>query len=247
MLPIVFDKEPAYILHRRPYQEASHLIQFLTLNYGCITVLARQSAKTLGQSFQPFTPALLTCARGNTMFSLRQLDVQDKLLLTHPQTMMLGLYLNELLLKLVPVRVKSIRLFHLYADTLVQLSKKISGQEAHDNILRRFEILLLEIIGYGLQLEHNAQTGQPLQANALYCYKPGTGPVHYIADAHRELPICRGSTLLALSKHSDHSFSECDTQTLQEARALMRTMVAYHLRGKDVNTRSIFQFLQRCE
>ena len=236
MRSLVFDKEPAYVLHRQPYQENSFLVQFLTLEHGCITVLARLSAKMIGKNFQQFVPMLLTCSKGGELYNLRHLEMQGRCLLTKPQAMLLGMYINELIIKLIPKNMGSRRLFKLYADTLARLA----DQHAEENTLRCFEVSLLEISGHGMQLVHAGDSHTPLEAEHLYHYIPGSGAVPHELDTDQGLPVCHGKTLLALQA----GLPDNDPVILDEARRLMRFVIGYHLRGRDVNTRSIFQYLQ---
>lgn len=54
---LVFEAEPAFVIHKRPYRDNSSLVQFLTPAHGRITVVARLSSKLIGKTLQPFIPA----------------------------------------------------------------------------------------------------------------------------------------------------------------------------------------------
>ena len=235
MRPIVFDKEPAYTLHRRPYQDTGALIEVLTANHGRITMIARTSVKTIGNTLQPFTPMLLTCSGGDELYNLRGVDTRGKSVLVGPEAMMLGLYVNELTTRLVPKHVKSNRLFSLYSDTLTCLA-----ESEREPALRVFEAMLLKTLGHGLQLHYEAVSHEPLKTENLYFYEPGTGPLHSSGEGLSDLPLCHGATLLAFER----GFVDYDNQMLKEARDLMRAVISYYLHGREIKTRSIFRFLQ---
>lgn len=247
MRPILFDKEPAYILHRRPHQERTELIDFLTLNYGRRTAIARQSAALAGKPLQAFTPMLITCSQGNTLLNLRQVELNGKLHLSDPVHLIFGMYLNELLLRLVPSHFQSTRLFVLYNEILDKLAQeKASVQETRaycESLLRNFEVQLLKRIGYGLQLQYEANSQTPLDPSALYRYEIEEGPVLCSASEQGAESVCHGQTLLALEENfvSEQVYNKAEM--LQEAKNLLRAVLGHYLQGKAVNTRTIFQFL----
>ncbi|MGU9977394.1 MAG: DNA repair protein RecO [Candidatus Oxydemutatoraceae bacterium WSBS_2016_MAG_OTU14] len=245
MRPIAFDKEPAYILHRRPYQESTYLLDFLTPNHGRIVVMARQSARMNKEPFQLFTPMFITCSQGNTLLNLRSKELSGKLLLSEPQPLMLGLYFNELLLKLVPQHSKELHLFALYSDALERLASPPTEnvRNYYEAVLRHFEVHLLEQLGYRLQLQYEANSKVPLRSDALYHYEIEAGAsVCKNRDSTSAL-LCHGETLMALKENFIDSQVYNKNRVLSEAKNLLRVVLKHHLQGKNINTRTLFQFL----
>ena len=222
------------MLHRRPYQELNSLVQFLTPGYGRVTAVVRQSSKMLGKNVQPFIPVLLSCGGRGELLNLRAFDPQGKAVLTKPQEQMVGMYVNELVTRLIPQHAPSRRLFEHYAETLDELA----GEDPCEPTLRRFELKLLEISGHGLQLEHDHVTHEPLAAGAVYGYAPGEGPVRGVGG--RGAVTCRGETLLELARGLPGS----DSRTLREAKALLRATINHYLRNRPMHTRSLFRYLK---
>ncbi len=233
---ITFDKEPAYVLHRRPYQECNSLVQFLTPGYGRMTAIIRQSSKMIGKNVQPFIPVLLGCSGRGDLLNVRAFDPQSKAILAKPEEQMVGMYVNELVTRLIPQHVASRRLFEHYAGTLADVARG----DACEPVLRRFEVALLEISGRGLQLDHDHVTHEPLVADAVYRYEPGDGPVRCDGGAGRGEVRCRGETLLDLAR----GLPGGDARTLREAKELLRTTINYHLRHRVMHTRSLFRYLK---
>lgn len=234
---IVFDKEPAYVLHCRPYRETGSLVQFLTLEQGRVTAVAKQSSRLPGRDIQPFIPALLRCSGRGELLNLREFDPQGKAVLLKPEDQMVGMYVNELITRLVPLYVSSRRLFGHYADTL----QEIPRQQSYELLLRKFELKLLEIAGHGLQLEHDYRSGDPLSAGAVYRYTPGEGPTRCDVSQTGQ-GLYHGKTLLSLG----HGLRDSDLGVLREAKELLRTVISYHLKGRELHTRSVFRYLQVC-
>lgn len=149
--------------------------------------------------------------------------------------LMLGYYLNELLLKLLPREDAHPALFEAYAETLQALSRG----EPHASRLRLFEKTLLKELGYGLALEREALSGQPVLPDRTYHYLIERGPVEADPSEDGRVPGIRGKTLLDLAR-DDYS----DARTLSESKALMRMLINHHLAGQHLQSRRVFMELQ---
>lgn len=70
------DSEPGVILHTRPYQENSLLVELYTLNYGRISAVARISKKVSSRArgiYQPYALLKLSLSKGkSSLFLLRK-------------------------------------------------------------------------------------------------------------------------------------------------------------------------------
>ncbi len=86
---------------------------------------------------------------------------------------MSAMYLNELLVILMHRNDVHEALFTDYHETLYSL-QQTSGLEA---VLRNFEKNLLEQTGFGLNLVHDADSGEPVLAERHYAYHFEHGPV----------------------------------------------------------------------
>jgi DNA repair protein RecO (recombination protein O) len=147
-----------------------------------------------------------------------------------------GYYLNELLMHLLPREDAHPRLYDSYAEMLRCLALDPAGK-VHEADLRRFEKALLQELGYGLTLDRDS-AGHALEPEANYTYRMEEGPVRLVhADGSAQL--VRGKTLLDLAADD---FS--DPRSKLEAKQLMRSLMAYYLSGKELETRKIFKELQ---
>ena len=146
---------------------------------------------------------------------------------------MSGFYLNELLLTLTTRHDPHPELFDQYALTLAQLVQ----QAGADAALRQFEARLLEFIGYGLNLETEADTGRPVRADAHYHFRPGVHGV-VLASADAEGAIA-GQVLRHLATATPLS-NEAD---LRQARLLMRSAIDHCLEGRELRTRLVSRSL----
>jgi len=81
------------------------------------------------------------------------------------------LYINELLIRLLPKDAVHEDLFQLYESFLV----KIHAGENIELTLRSFELDMLEMLGYGLDFENEIDKNQSIDVNKNYSFIPERG------------------------------------------------------------------------
>ena len=111
-------------------------------------------------------------------------------------------------------------------------------------VLRRFELRLLQELGYALELAREAGTHAPIVAEREYHYVVERGPVAVPEGQHAPLNAVRikGNTLLDL----DRGLLE-DAVTVAQAKQLMRLLINHSLNGQELATRAMVRDLQRLE
>ncbi len=222
--------EPAFVLHRRAFSNNSLIIEFFTLTLGRFPLIAKGAAASKrGRSglLQPFNPLLIRWSGRGEIKTLTQIEANGPAYKLTGNTLYCGFYLNELLMKLVGRDDPHQTLYNIYSATLDQLSNKAPIELT----LRHFEIDLLSELGFGLELETEAETGQPVNRATDYSYQTETGAV---AGAGGEIRI-KGSTLIDLSRRV-----ALDKQALKEAKTLTRYVLAYYLEGRPLKSRELF-------
>ena len=140
--------------------------------------------------------------------------------------------MNELLLKLMPRDDAHPALFQAYAEAV----RALATGEASQASLRRFEMTLLKELGYGLTLDREAESGRPVDPQKRYAYVLERGAV--LQDGG-EAESFSGRALLAMAKDD---FSE--SETLAQAKQLMRTLIHHYLGGQRLSSRRVFMELQ---
>ena len=125
-------------------------------------------------------------------------------------------------------------IFDLYAATVTRLS----AQTDVAPVLRQFEMELLRLLGYALNLEYESESHAVLQPEKCYEYRPEQGPVEAM-DREGSI-VFTGSQLEAIA---NQEFSDADT--LQCAGRLLRHVIAHHLDGKELNTRKVLRELKK--
>ena len=223
----------AYVLHQRPYRDTSRLLEIFSQEHGRIGLVARgvRSGKSrLGDQLQPFAPLLLSWSGQGELPTLTGVEPAGIAVTLGPQSLLSGFYLNELLMRLLHRGDAHPVLFAAYAVALTELA-----EARQEDALRRFERILLQEIGYGLILDADVVSGEPIQDAVLYRYQPDQGPVRAGPGAAAGIPI-HGRTLRAIAA-DDYP----DAQTRWEARQLMRAALAVHLGERPLQSRELFR------
>lgn len=229
------DLQPAFVLHQRPYRESSLLLEVFGMGAGRIGLIAkgaRRPKSPLRAQLIPFRPLLLSWRGRGELGLVVAAEPDGPALALPPAAIVSGLYLNELLVRMLHRHDPHPDLFLQYRRTLYALVRPDCVMEQS---LRRFEKRLLDAVGYGLMLDRTAGAGTPVEPGVLYRYITDQGPV---AAGEKErgpgVPV-RGSTLLALA-----SEQPLDPAALKEAKHLMRTAINTHLEGRPLVSRSLY-------
>lgn len=216
------ESQPAFVLHSRPWRETSLLLEVFSRDHGRVGLLARgvrgPRARLARATLEPFQSLQIDWAGQGELPNLRAAEAVGVSRRLTGDALLAGLYVNELLVRLTARNDPHPVLFARYGRLLEEIADPAS-LAWH---LRRFERDLLAEIGYALQLEHEAESGQPLDANAEYVYAPEQGPLR--AFARREVKTIRGAALLALRDDTMPA-----TADLVALRRLLRTVIGEHV------------------
>jgi DNA repair protein RecO (recombination protein O) len=220
------EQQPAYVLHARAYRETSLLLECLTREHGRLGVVARgvrgERSRLRRAQLEPFQPLLMDMLLRGEMATLTAVETIATPLRLVGDAGLAGLYLNELVVRLTGRQDPFPLLFDAYAQTLARLA----AGESLAWTLRRFERDLLELIGYGLQLQFDSDTAEPLLPDAFYYYRVEQGAVRCAAGSAQSL---RGSDLLALEQDRMP-----DNRGLKALRDMMREVIRFHLGGGEL-------------
>ena len=168
--------QPAYLLHRRPYRESSQLLELLTAEYGRIGAVARGLRRrsrggSPGALLQPFSPLLVGLAGRGELKTLAGVETGGGLAPLRGDALLSGLYVNELLVRLLHRDDPQPGIFASYAVVLGALA----GGDPVEPALRRFECELLEALGYAFAFDRDAGAGVAVAPSGRYLFEPGVG------------------------------------------------------------------------
>lgn len=228
--------EPAYVIHRRAYSDTSLIVELLTPGYGRVSVLARGVKKGKAQKsllLQPFRSLHVSWAGRGELPVLSAAEEAGNALHLQGESLACGYYVNELVYHLIPKFEPAPDIFTHYWPTIQSCCKPDSCQPD----LRNFEIALLEQVGLSPILDHDITSSLAIDSGNTYYYRIPEGPVAAdTAHGSRNGIEISGSTLIKISARD---FSESKTQT--EAKRLTRSLLHYHLDGKELLSRALFK------
>ncbi|TVQ85383.1 MAG: DNA repair protein RecO [Chromatiaceae bacterium] len=260
-----------FVLHRRDYGNSSLLLDVFTAAHGRLPLLAKgaKTARRGGSAraalLQAFQPLWLTWSGRGEVATLTRAEAAGMPIALAGKTLYCGLYLNELLLRLLGRHDPHEALFVFYQQALAGLggegvfpasaatdtdpsatrtigvaesamptAERTIGAGLVNLVLRRFELHLLQEVGYQLDLTREADTGVPIDVRADYAYHPEQGLVRVVSPTG--VVTISGDTLQRLATgvplNGEHA---------RAARDLLRLALAPHLGERPLKSRELFR------
>jgi DNA repair protein RecO (recombination protein O) len=224
---------PAFVLHHRLYRETSLLVEIFSSREGRIAAIAKGANRPrspLRGVLQPFRSLLIAWTGRGEVSTLTRAEVDGPPVTLAGRKLLSGFYMNEVLMRVLHRHDAHPKLFLAYQETL----KELSEAESEEPVLRVFEKRLLDEIGYGLVLDHDVDSGAPIDPDRDYYYQRDKGPWPTSPESIPTIKV-RGHTLHALSHEHIH-----DPEHLREAKQLMRFALKPHLGDKPLMSRELF-------
>lgn len=226
--------ERGFVLHQRPYRNTSQLIECVTASHGRVGLVARGTRGGRGGRralLQPFTPLRLSWTRRGELGTLTDVEPDGAPAALTGEALLAAYYANELVLRLVPRGDPNEAVFSCYSDCLSNLAASSSVSRT----LRLFELRLLRALGYGLELEREIETGEPLRPDGRYLYDPEQGP-RSAGDRVEDEHAYWGRELLALGRETLE-----DEESLRAARRLLGGILTGHLGERPLKSREVLK------
>jgi len=237
----VKDEAEAFCLHSRPYRETSLIVELFTKEYGRVSAVAKgvkrknKSGSSDGQ-LQPFRP-LTVCLTGKS--DLKTISTHEQLspaYMLQGNYLFAGIYLNELLLRLLPVEFCYEDVFCLYKTTLHSLMEQTHLEMS----LRHFEFELLAELGYGVPFVEIDKKGDLVNdefiPGSYYAFQQDAGFIRLLGEkGYKQIIIFKGEDLNAIR---EKDFSSEDY--LLSAKKLIRLMMKPLLGDKPLQSRQLF-------
>jgi len=230
------DGEPGFVLHAYPYKETSLIVEAFTRRHGRVGLLARGARRprsAMRGVLLAFHPLHLSWSASAELGTLRTVEWAGGHRALTGIGLMCGFYINELMLRLLPREDAHEALFDVYVAALARLG----GGEPESAVLRGFERRLLAELGYAPVLDRDAASGSAIEPARHYRYEAERGPV--ATPRTNGDSVISGRTLLDMAA-DDYG----DARTREEARHLMRALIAERLGGQVLHTRAVLSELQ---
>lgn len=249
--------EPAYLLHRYDWSETSLILDLFTRGQGRVVVAAKGAKRPYSQ----LRAVLLPLQRLNVSYGSRRsrtagtqdgqaAEVQPLkaaewaggTAMPGGAALLTGLYLNELLMKLLARQDPHPVLFDAYAQTLPALS---GGDDLQlEAALRAFELVLLREIGLLPDLGSVTMTQQPLAGERPHALRADAGLAPAAAGEPALPPDAWRALQRALDGHDLAGLQRACLPALVELKPMLRQLLHYHLATPMLRTRQVMMDLQ---
>ncbi len=230
-------QQDAWILHHRPFRDSSQILDVLTRDHGRIAVVARGSrgAKSkLAGVLRPFLPLRVSWVARTDLGTLTGAEAAGAPAALGGDALLSAFYVHELLLNFLMRHDPQPEIFALYGAVLDALGQTENVAAS----LRSFELELLSLLGYAVNLAHEAASHDDVDPERHYDYRVEQGPVP-VERSDGPL-VFRGSTLRAIAAEE---FDDADV--LRAASRLLRQVVAHHLGGRELQSRKVLLEVHR--
>lgn len=229
---IKINEQRAFVLHRLPYRETSLLVELLTRQQGRLRLVAlgaRRPRSHWKSCLQSFIPLQVQWRGRGELPILQQAEAVSLGLPLAGKALYSALYVNELLSRLLVPGIAYETLFDHYLQTLCQLA---THDEQPEPILRSFEFYLLQALGFGVDFQCCAATGDKIREQGHYRYQVGSG---FIAVNTPGQETFSGQQLQRLAVQAWH-----DPMTLKSAKRFSRLVLQPHLGSRPLKSREFF-------
>ena len=232
------ENQNVYILHTYPFKETSLIVELFSEHHGRIPVVAkgaRRPRSILRGMLQAFQPLQATWSGNGDIKTLHNIEWSAKYLAIDGDALICGFYLNELLIRLLLREGTHSGLFKFYHEAIEMLSLKNNLSVT----LRRFELRLLQELGYQIPLKLDGNS-EPILAEKVYSYQAeyGAGDSSESKDGIKVM----GQTLIDMNVDNYEN-----SQTEKQSKLLMRYLIAHYLGNKPLNSKQLFSHIQGVE
>ncbi|GAB4391449.1 MAG: DNA repair protein RecO [Gammaproteobacteria bacterium] len=230
----------AYVLHTRAYRNSSLIVELFSRDFGRVTVVAK-GAKQLRSPvrglMQPFMPLLLSWTGKHELMTLCSAENNGSPYYLSGLNLLSGLYLNELLLRTMQPADAYPNVYDHYVQVLQVLHapRKCSNEQVLRS-LRIFEKMLLSELGYGLQLEYEALSTEPIRDELFYRFEPGTGFIKTDCQDQHNYLVVMGSSINELAQNSLSTMC-----ALRDSKRILRTALQTLLGNTPLKTRQLLE------
>jgi DNA repair protein RecO (recombination protein O) len=263
-----------YVLHSKPFKDTSAIVELLSQEHGRVSVIFKgvRSTKNSAKSrlLQPFQPLLASWYGKRELKGGKSVEQSGVPHMLSGKKLYSGIYLNEILLRMLHRDAPADGVFEHYQQCLSELQKegKVKsetnaraeigvGAENIEVHLRQFEWRLLDAIGYQIPCECDAQSGALIDVDAYYRYEANHGFIYDSAIFNKSLTprsrVFSGELLLTISKdmaayaQQQPYHDNLSRHLLPEAKRLMRLVLAPHLGEKPLESKKLFTGISKYE
>lgn len=223
--------QPAYIIHTRQYRDSSVILDLLsrsTGRFGSVVKGARSDRSRYRGRLQLFTPLLIATTGRGELKTATSIEFPGRQYQLAGENLFLGMYVNELLYRLLGKFDPVETLFDHYDELLALLQAESDSVTA----VRAFELQLLQELGYGVNFEYDASDGERVEPEWSYRFVVHEG---FRRTSAQDGPVYPGEELLHMASGE---FGQVDPKRL---RHLTRSSLAPLLGDRPLKSRALFR------
>ena len=222
--------EPCFLLHARSFGDTSIIADVFTESSGKVSIMAKGAKNPRSKFFGhllPFTALRIIVTGKSEMKTLTQIDSNFfSQSVKGPHDLYTYLYVNELMMRLLPKGLPNQELYDLYQN-FVGLARADAISEID---LRAFELDLLDVLGYGINFDTDSKENTEFKDSIIYSYMPEKG-FHHSGDAEgfsaKEIVAIKNRTLEGIDK--------------LKLKQLLKVAINTCLDGRELSSRDFFK------
>lgn len=244
--------EPSFILHRYDWSESSLILEVFTRHRGRVALVAK-GAKKHTSNFRPVLLALQPLKVSYTLSGDGNADIHvlkgaewaGGHIMPMGNNLLTGMYLNELLMRLLARDDPYAYLFDVYGAVVKLLATE--PEEVIEPVLRAFELILLRELGLLPSLQQETMTLLGLEPEKAYVLAPEVG-LRPALDTERA--FLRGAQWQRLQQaleqgHAAYPAAVRACAALAPAlKPQLRHLLQYHCGSPMLRTRQLMMDLQ---
>lgn len=220
-----------FVLHLRPYTDSRILVDLFARDFGRFTAVARLTKQQGRSNFEPFKVLSLAWRGKYELKFLYQAEVQAaRAYRLNGSLAFCGLYLNELLTRLIPTHQASEGVFDNYETCLASLSR-IGELVDAEPFLRKFEFALISELGYGINWL-NAKDDRRIEPAKRYRFN---GEEFSVCTEPLAANVFSGEQILEIGR------GVYEGALRAPAKAIARQVIDRLLEGRALKSRELFR------
>jgi len=192
--------ELGFVLHRHDWSETSLILDVFSRLHGRVVLVAKGAKRPTSQLrpvLLPLQPLLLSWSGDGEVRTLKTAQWRGGNVMPVGESLLAGIYLNELLLRLLPRDDPQPVLFDAYLEAAAALAEAALPAPP---VLRAFELMALREAGYLPDLSVEGHTHTPLTPEARYGLEPDHG---LVLSTEPDRPALHAPQWLALQQSLD--------------------------------------------
>ena len=222
--------EPCFLLHARSFGDTSIIADVFTESSGKVSIIAKGAKNPRSKFFGhllPFSALRIIVTGKSEMKTLTQIDSNFfSQSVKGPHDLYTYLYVNELMMRLLPKGLPNQELYDLYQN-FVELAR---ADDISELDLRAFELDLLDVLGYGINFDTDSKENTKFKDSIIYSYMPEKG-FHHAGNSE-------GFSANEIAAIKNRALDGIDKLKLKQ---LLKVAINACLDGRELSSRNFFK------